>query len=648
MPLPTSSLRWQRSNSDEEGAMTTMNAAVVLARLGFAVFPCAPNTKIPAIPKTAGGAGCLDASKDLERVRALFKGRKQANVGIAARDDLIIIDLDVKAGEDGRTTLATWEAEEGPLPRTRRARTPTGGEHIYLRLPPGTPRVKNAARFAVGVDVRSVGGYVVAPPSVVNGKPYEWIDEAPIAEAPSWLVALLPLDRPIESSFAQLTPVLTLSSAPTAWARRALEDELAKVRAAPHGQVNHTLNTAAFSLGQIVAGGNLDNQEVERALLAAAIAAGHGDNVGGAKRTIRSGLDAGAKEPRQPLVRPAAGPGTVSRDQETPKLVVPPFASEAAFAAWEKPLPPAQSTGVQELDDALGGGMRAESIYLLNAPTGRGKTGLAIQMTRFFARARTVAYVGTELSQRQILARFAAQELDRPWLPLYDMGPEAAPLISEALSNLKLRVLGLGSALVPMLDAIAQTDGVAPVLVLDYLQHLARQGNPEDRRIANAQASEALRRWTESARTLALVVSAVGRVFYGSDDRSGRDYEGAAKESGDLDYDSSALLFLETDPCPPGGTAAAKLHVSKSRFGAGGGVIGMRFDGAKGVFSMDPASLITDDHRAVLDAYASGANTENAITKALGKRRQTVSKLIGDLVQKGIMERCPLRVLRDL
>jgi len=74
------------------------------------------------------------------------------------------------------------------------------------------------------------------------------------------------------------------------------------VRAAPPGTCNDTLNRAAFNLGQLVAAGPLDLEQVHAVLLAAALAApatGHTDRQRKAQATITSGLRGGAAKPRQ-------------------------------------------------------------------------------------------------------------------------------------------------------------------------------------------------------------------------------------------------------------------------------------------------------------------------------------------------------------
>lgn len=76
----------------------------------------------------------------------------------------------------------------------------------------------------------------------------------------------------------------------------ALASELATLAGATEGTRNDTLNRAAFSLGSLVAGGDLDRHRVETALLAIALSVGLSESE--ARATIKSGMEAGAQEPR--------------------------------------------------------------------------------------------------------------------------------------------------------------------------------------------------------------------------------------------------------------------------------------------------------------------------------------------------------------
>ena len=76
----------------------------------------------------------------------------------------------------------------------------------------------------------------------------------------------------------------------------ALHEETRLVATARPGTRNDTLNRAAFSLGQLVAAGLLPPLAVVTALSSAAQRAGLPAEE--ARRTIRSGMTAGARNPR--------------------------------------------------------------------------------------------------------------------------------------------------------------------------------------------------------------------------------------------------------------------------------------------------------------------------------------------------------------
>jgi len=76
--------------------------------------------------------------------------------------------------------------------------TPRGGRHHIFRQPKGKDWKNTASKTAPKVDTRANGGYIVLPPSVVDGKPYSWaatleLDAAPeqLPEPPDWVAAQL-------------------------------------------------------------------------------------------------------------------------------------------------------------------------------------------------------------------------------------------------------------------------------------------------------------------------------------------------------------------------------------------------------------------------------------------------------------------------
>ena len=87
-----------------------------------------------------------------------------------------------------------------------------------------------------------------------------------------------------------------MSSPSAGYGAAALRGESDRVRSAPVGQRNHTLNSAAYSLGQLVAAGALDQARAVQALTDAAADAGL--EAAEIAATIDSGLSAGLKQPR--------------------------------------------------------------------------------------------------------------------------------------------------------------------------------------------------------------------------------------------------------------------------------------------------------------------------------------------------------------
>jgi putative DNA primase/helicase len=148
-----------------------LDAALEYAAQGWPVFPLAPGTKVPAIPKAEGGRGFHDASTDPDQIRRWWKRWPQANIGLptGTRSGVIVIDEDPRNGGDARALN---------LPLTRICRTPHGGRHFYYRHPGAGILVPcdTTGKLGKGIDVRGDGGYVVLPPSVLReGGDYDWL-----------------------------------------------------------------------------------------------------------------------------------------------------------------------------------------------------------------------------------------------------------------------------------------------------------------------------------------------------------------------------------------------------------------------------------------------------------------------------------------
>ena len=174
---------------------TFLDYAIEYASKGMAVFPLKPKEKKPL---TAHGV--KDATTDFDQITKWWKKNPNANIGIACGQisgGLLVIDLDERAnGVSGFDSLHEWESEHGELPETARTITGKGGSHILFRVP---HKESNRVDLLDGVDVRSDGGYIVAPPSIhPNGNTYQWEydpEEYPIADADETVLELLSVGK---------------------------------------------------------------------------------------------------------------------------------------------------------------------------------------------------------------------------------------------------------------------------------------------------------------------------------------------------------------------------------------------------------------------------------------------------------------------
>ena len=178
--------------------MNTAEAAAAHADRDMHVFPCRPGDKRPAVDRWEQRA-CAVA----EIVRRHWPSDRH-NIGIApGPSNLVVLDLDTH-GEmpdewrklpgivDGRDVLAQlceWACE--PWPSTYWVATPSGGWHLYFRAPEGYEIRNSASLLGPMVDVRARGGYVVGAGSVVDGKPYELLDDRDPAPLPAWITRAL-------------------------------------------------------------------------------------------------------------------------------------------------------------------------------------------------------------------------------------------------------------------------------------------------------------------------------------------------------------------------------------------------------------------------------------------------------------------------
>ncbi len=357
---------------------------------GLHVFPLQERGKVPLTSH-----GLEDATIDAMTIETWWDRWPNANVAIRT-GDLLVVD------EDRPGALSELAAEhEQTVPVTRIARTGKGRHYYFTQ--PATQRIRNTAgKLAPGIDTRGDGGYVVAPPSVhPDGGVYTWESTAPPAPFPEWMSALLVKPAP-----KQTTPFLGRS---TPYAQRALEAEVHAVSVAAEGTRNDRLNTAAFALGQLVAGGELDEHDALSSLEAAARACGLPNAE--ASATIASGIVAGFAEPRR---APETNGATVRHLPAVRSIVDQP--ARITVEPWLTFSRNSQA----EMEFLIDGLWPVKSLAFIASPPKKGKTwlGLAAAIsistaTTFISefdvpQPRRVLYLALEGARQAIRARVGA------------------------------------------------------------------------------------------------------------------------------------------------------------------------------------------------------------------------------------------------
>jgi Bifunctional DNA primase/polymerase, N-terminal len=141
-----------------------LRAALAYAKAGWRVFPCIPGEKVPATSH-----GVKDATTGPAQIRAWWARNPDRNVAIATgAPGPDVLDVDRHGDASGFPALRQLKAAGIVGRAAALVRTPSGGAHIYV---PGSEQGNGSLRGR-HVDFRSAGGYVVAPPSAVGGRPY--------------------------------------------------------------------------------------------------------------------------------------------------------------------------------------------------------------------------------------------------------------------------------------------------------------------------------------------------------------------------------------------------------------------------------------------------------------------------------------------
>ncbi len=190
-----------------------LQSALLYAAKGWPVFPiytvrdgrCAcesPCSSAGKHPRTPNGF--KNATTNRKKIEGWWKKWPDANIGVhtGKASGFIVLDIDKEHG--GEDSLRELERQFGQLPRTREQRT-GAGRHLLF----SNQTLSNRSRVKPGLDMRGNGGYIVAPPSAhICGSRYQWTNENPIAEPPSWLLEVF--ESASNSTFKPSNPQNTI------------------------------------------------------------------------------------------------------------------------------------------------------------------------------------------------------------------------------------------------------------------------------------------------------------------------------------------------------------------------------------------------------------------------------------------------------
>lgn len=171
------------------------------------VFPVRANHKTPQFK------GWQDAATtDRETITHWFGPGgeyEHCNIGVATGRGVFVVDAD---GETGRSSLDLMEMEGADIERL--TKTPSGGYHAWFRT--DQEWIPNSVRTIdryPGVDIRGDGGYVLAPGSSIDGKPYSLVRSGEPSTSPEWLETLvLGSRRRRDNSAGNATPLVELDT----------------------------------------------------------------------------------------------------------------------------------------------------------------------------------------------------------------------------------------------------------------------------------------------------------------------------------------------------------------------------------------------------------------------------------------------------
>lgn len=220
-------------------------------------------------------------------------------------------------------------------------------------------------------------------------------------------------------------------------------------------------------------------------------------------------------------------------------------------------------TGIKFFDDLLGGGIVQQSLLLLMAAPGTGKTALIQQISEQMAiNGRKVIYLNFEMSKEQMLARAISGKLEAEGngmsamkiLQGYNWNENERALICNAVEDYKNKnykyIRYNPSGVVADLDSILEylhnmgenskkSEADAPVVVIDYL-HLIGTTRKIDSQELIKQIVSGLKNYAVNYNTSVIGIVATNRAS----NISGKINLNSGRDSSNIEYSGDYILSL--------------------------------------------------------------------------------------------------------
>jgi hypothetical protein len=176
----------------------------------------------------------------------------------------LVVDLDEHdlrhSGDESFARFCEKHEPGGDWPVTFTVRTwrPEGGAHLWFADPVGH---KSRKWRDFGIDVIADVGYVLAPPSIVEGRPYTVMYDDPVSRVRSWIVRELVEAMPAPGGKTRRfkadaatarKQVLRYKRMPKVRLRRQLSEWLTELEEAPESERTPTLFTTALRLSPVI------------------------------------------------------------------------------------------------------------------------------------------------------------------------------------------------------------------------------------------------------------------------------------------------------------------------------------------------------------------------------------------------------------